>query len=183
MHIRLLGPVEVLIADRSIPVAAPKQRALLALLALEAGRVVPLDSVIAGLWGQSPPASARSTVKSLASRLRGILGDAAALRAVPPGYLLDLAPDRVDVNRFEALLAPTADGATAAVSRYEAALALWRGPALADVGAADFAEAAAQRLTAARLDAVEALAGAEIALGRLPQAVERLRRHVALRGL
>ena len=174
MQIRLLGPVEADdAAGRTVPIAGARLRALLARLALDAGRPVGTDRLVDALWGDEPPAGAGNALQSLVSRLRRALPDGAAIRAVPAGYQLDVAPDAVDVRRFAALHGDgrqrlrTGDPAGAA-DRLQAALRLWRGPALADV-TAPYAPGTADRLAADRLAAIGDLAEARLAAG-VPEA-------------
>ena len=111
MEIRLLGPLEVRLDDGSVvePTAA-KVRQLLALLALDPGRVRSVDSIVDTLWGDASPASAQNLVQGYVSDLRRLLGAAAVVRS-GAGYRLDVPRDAVDLVRFERLLAELAPGA------------------------------------------------------------------------
>jgi DNA-binding SARP family transcriptional activator len=170
-------------------VGSPKQRALLAMLVVHLNRVVPLDAIIEELWGERLPASASASVQSLVSRLRRSLSDlwpeaGSRLRGREPGYVLEGDPAQVDANRFEELLARGREAVErgepeAATDALERALALWRGPALADLADRRFARLEASRLEEARLAAVEELAEAELALGHPAQGLARLEPHVA----
>ncbi|MFQ6325859.1 BTAD domain-containing putative transcriptional regulator [Nocardia sp. CWNU-33] len=175
MQFGILGPIEVRLADGSpIAVGGPQVRALVALLALDAGRVVSRDRLIDGLYGELPPANAGHALQAQVSRLRGALRRAGRTEEIiessAAGYRLAVAPRDVDAHRFVQL---TQDGrkavhdkdfATAAVLLDEAAR-LWRGPALADVADAPFAAVQTVRLTEARLAALEDRAEAAVALG------------------
>ncbi|MDA1358762.1 BTAD domain-containing putative transcriptional regulator [Glycomyces luteolus] len=157
MRVELLGPMRVLDGDGTeIPVPAGRQRALLARLALDPGSVVTAAALIDAVWPEDPPANASGALHTQLSRLRGLLGD--RLESGPGGYRLNAA---TDLETFEHLAARTetasrADAPAAARTSAEAALALWRGPALADLDGYAFAETARARL-AMRRDAVSAL--------------------------
>ncbi|HEX3964851.1 MAG TPA: BTAD domain-containing putative transcriptional regulator, partial [Trebonia sp.] len=177
MRIGLLGTLAVADdAGRPVRVGGQRVRALLTLLALDAGRVVPAYSLIDRLWGDddSRPADAANALQSLVSRLRGALRDggvdAGVIESSPAGYRLAVPPDAVDAIAFETAARAGArslgNGDPAEAARIlRGALATWRGPALADVAGEDFAAAIAARLAearrAAQLDRVEAV----IALG------------------
>src|SRR3954469_10697171 len=136
MEFRVLGPLEVRDGEESLPLAGAKQRALLALLLLHANQVLSRDRLIDELWGERPPETAVQSLQVYVSRLRKLL-PAETLLTRPPGYLLSVKPEELDLRRFEQLLAEghqaRADGnaARAAPTLHEA-LALWRGPALAE---------------------------------------------------
>jgi DNA-binding SARP family transcriptional activator/EAL domain-containing protein (putative c-di-GMP-specific phosphodiesterase class I)/FixJ family two-component response regulator len=189
---RLLGPFEVALAGRVVHIGSPKQRAVLALLALQAGRVVTSDALCDLVWDENQPASPSATLQSLISRLRRTLGAASGgsvetgseiLRSREPGWVLDIAPAAVDALRFQELTARARlrsgrGEATAAAADLAAAIGLWRGEALVDVVDAGYLAAQATRLNEARLDAVEDLAEAELAGGRPADALARLEAHV-----
>jgi predicted ATPase/DNA-binding SARP family transcriptional activator len=189
LKFRLLGAFEVAAGGRVAVVGSPKQRALLAMLVVHLNRVVSLDVIVEELWGERLPASAGASVQSLVSRLRRSLSDlcpeaGSCLRGREPGYVLEADPAQVDANRFEELFARgreavergEPEAATDALGR---ALAMWRGPALADLSDRRFARLEASRLEEARLAAVEELAEAELALGHPAKALARLEPHVA----
>jgi DNA-binding SARP family transcriptional activator len=174
MRFAILGPLAVTDGARPIAVPGAKPRSLLALLVLQAGRVVPADRLVDGLWGEHLPADPANALQALVSRLRRALDPSGELRLVrsrPPGYLLAADPEQVDAVRFERL---AAEGhAALAAGRPEAAaallaegLALWRGPALADVAHEPFAGGEVARLTELRLVAAEDRVEADLALGR-----------------
>src|SRR5215208_1456564 len=104
MDYRVLGPLEVRDGDESLPLAGAKQRALLALLLLHANRVLGRDRLIDELWGEHPPATAVQSLQVYVSRLRKLL-PADKLLTRPPGYLLEVEPDELDLRCFEKLLA------------------------------------------------------------------------------
>src|SRR3954447_16753693 len=106
MEVRLLGAMEVVGAGGS-PLVVPgaKLRALLAMLALDAGRVVPTDRLIEGLWQDDPPAGGANSLQRLVSKLRNALGSGEPVGMLPPGYVLAVEPDDVDVHRLDRLAA------------------------------------------------------------------------------
>ncbi|MFF6874538.1 MULTISPECIES: BTAD domain-containing putative transcriptional regulator [unclassified Streptomyces] len=176
MHYRILGTTQALRSDGSVvPVGGARLRALLTVLALRAGRTVPAGLLVDEVWGGQPPADAPGALQALVGRLRRALG-ADAVASVEGGYRLTAAPDDVDLHRFERLagegLRALADGdpAKAAVV-LDDALALWRGPALADLP--DRTAEAARRDTR-RLDALRARHSAALALGQAVQSLPEL---------
>ncbi|WP_432155982.1 BTAD domain-containing putative transcriptional regulator [Streptomyces sp. bgisy153] len=162
-----LQPVDGL-GMRSI--GSPKVRTLLAALLLEAGRVVPVESLEEVLWGGAPPASARASLHNHVTRLRRLLDDPERLRAVPPGYLLRVEWGELDVHAFESHLA-AARAAHAArnwdrvVRECVAGLALWRGTPLSGLPAELGGYAFVQRFQEARLLLLEWRYDADLALG------------------
>ncbi len=183
MEFRILGPLEVLDNDRALQLGSRKQRTLLALLVLHAGKVVSRDRLIDDLWHGEPPPAADATLRSHISRLRSVLG-ASRLPSQPPGYLLVLARDEVDAARFEQLLAQgraaLAEGhAAEAASVLRSALALWRGSALADVAYESFAQSEIARLEDLRLAVLEERIEADLALSRHADLVGELEALVA----
>jgi predicted ATPase/DNA-binding SARP family transcriptional activator len=178
MEFRILGPLEVLDGERVIAFEAAKQRALLAVLLLHANGVVPRERLIDELWGERPPATAAKVVQAYVSQLRRRLGrDAIATRG--PGYLLRVDEDAVDATRFRRLVAEGRRLATSAEQEpaahaYRAALALWRGPALADVVVESFARNEIERLEEERLGALGDRIDCELALGRHEDVIPEL---------
>ena len=166
---RLLGPLEVVHRGETVPTGGQRKRALLARLLLEANRTVSVDALVGALWGERVPATAVKMVHIYVSQLRKVLASG-ALQTRPPGYRLEVAPEAVDLLRFERLRkagreALTAGDAATATERLTAACALWRGPALGEFSE-PFAAAAANHLEELRLVAVEDRVDAELALGR-----------------
>ena len=189
LEVRLLGPLEVELAGWIVPIGSPKQRAVVALLALQAGRVVPGDALCDLLWDDDPPASPSATLQSLISRLRsalsasGLLAGREVLRTREPGWVLDVDPIAVDALRFQTLTARARrrkeqGEAVAAAADLADALRLWRGPALADVTDNGHLAGQATRLEEARLDAFEDLAEVELATGLAADVLVRLEEHV-----
>ncbi|MFE1328620.1 BTAD domain-containing putative transcriptional regulator [Streptomyces sp. NPDC058741] len=173
---RILGTTQALRPDgTAVPVGGARLRALLTVLALRAGRAVPAGLLVEEVWGGQPPADAPGALQALVGRLRRALGTE-AVTSVEGGYRLAAAPDDVDLHRFERLtgegLRALADGdpAKAAVV-LDDALALWHGPALADLP--DRTEEAA-RCDARRLDALRARHTAALGLGRAEHSLPEL---------
>ena len=160
MQILLLGPVDVSTGDGPVVLGGPKPRALLAMLALEAGSTVSAERLIDGLWGEEPPATAAKMVQLYVSQLRKAMaanGGDGAIATRGRGYELQLSRDQVDAGRFERLLA---QGAA------REALRLWRGPALADVADEPFAAAEIRRLEELRATALEVAIDQDLDGGR-----------------
>ncbi|MEU4470858.1 BTAD domain-containing putative transcriptional regulator [Micromonospora sp. NPDC023888] len=182
MRFRILGPTQVLLADgREIPVGGPRLRALLALLLLDAGRVVPAERLIDNLYGEHPPRGAANALQSQVSRLRQALpAEHTPVEFHPTGYRLAVDPADVDAYRFERLAEAgrhaLAGGDWArAAAELRTALELWRGPALADVIDVAGAPAQAARLDELRLAAVDDRIEADLALGASAALVPELR--------
>jgi DNA-binding SARP family transcriptional activator len=165
LDFRILGALEV--SDETGPIAlgGPRQRALLAILVLEAGRVVPTDRLVDLLWGDEAPKTAIASLQNSVARLRKALG-ADVLETRSPGYTLGVSPGQVDARRFEQALADARRlPAEERRDRLHAALALWRGPALAEFAFDDFAQAEIRRLEELRLVAREERIEADLELG------------------
>jgi transposase len=129
---RHLGPVHVVRDGRELGLGGPKPRAVLALLLVEPGRVVPAEYLAEVLWRGAPPPGAAQTLRSYVSRLRSLLEPDAALVAQGGGYALTVDPDRVDASKFERLVGAGRDAlgrgeVAAAADRFAEGLALWRG--------------------------------------------------------
>ena len=162
----ILGPFEVHLDGEPLALGGRQQRALLAALTLRANELVSSERLIDELWPEDPPDTADHLVHVYVSRLRKALGDEGRpiLVTRPPGYQLVLERGQVDLDRFEdhvaAARSATEEGryAEASASLREA-LALWRGPALADVASESFARADAERLNELRVAATEDLMG------------------------
>jgi predicted ATPase/DNA-binding SARP family transcriptional activator len=185
---RVLGPLEIACGDRLVPVAAPRQRALLAILLLRANEVVSSERLIEELWGETAPPTAASALRVHVAQLRQALGSVMPtdrlLVTRAPGYALMVGPDQLDLHRFERLV-QEGDRALADGRRLEAAqalrdaLALWRGPALADLAYEPFAQTEVARLEELRLGAIEKRVEADLALGRHADLVAELEALVA----
>jgi DNA-binding SARP family transcriptional activator len=174
MEFRLLGPLEVSEHGRSLALGGGKQRSLLAVLLLRANEVVATERLIDELWGESPPATAVKSVQVYVSGLRKQLGDG-RLVTRSPGYLMRLDRSELDVGRVEALLAEARllDPPRAG-ERLREALAVWRGPPLADLAYEPFAQAEIGRLEELRLAALEQRIDADLAAGRHAEVVGEL---------
>jgi predicted ATPase/DNA-binding SARP family transcriptional activator len=184
LDMRVLGPMRAIRAGRDLPLGGPKQRSVLALLLLEAGRVVPSERLVDELWRGRPPPGAVKTLRSYISRLRTLLGPDAALIFRGGGYMLELEQAHVDAAGFELLVeegqAALARGAArVAADRFREGLALWHGRAFADV--VDIASLAleSRRLEELRLTALEGRIEAELDLGLHAQLVGQLETLVA----
>ncbi len=187
VELRLLGTVELVVeGDKHVP-GGPMVRAVLADLALCAGRTLTTSQLVEDFWGQSPPASAVHTVQAYVSRLRRALNAGAAeavLLTRGPAYFLDVSPSEVDALRFLGLVsegraALSAGDPATAEAKLSTGLLLWRGQALVDVQAANFAPSAAARLEDERLLAVETLFDARLQLGHHRELVSELQAAVA----
>jgi predicted ATPase/DNA-binding SARP family transcriptional activator len=174
MEIRVLGPVEVVVGGQVRPLPGGGERELLALLALSAGRLVAVPALVDALWGEALPANPSNALQVRVSKLRRALGSAGLHGSLvvtrPPGYLLDVDPQRIDSLRFGDRVAAArtaADADPAAAGRlYREALALWHGPALVEFADARWAAPEAARLTELQLAAREELIDLELAAGR-----------------
>jgi DNA-binding SARP family transcriptional activator/WD40 repeat protein len=186
IEFRVLGPLEVEVDGHAASLGGPKQRALLAALLLDAGRVVSIERLVDAVWGEAPPATARHSVEVYVSRLRGELADEAGvmLGTRRPGYILRIDRDQLDLTRFEDLVA---EGRAAlaerdperAAARLREGLELWRGPPLADVAFESSERRDADRLDELRLAAMEDRIDADLALGRHSRLVGELEALVA----
>jgi len=185
MEFGVLGPLEARGPEGPlVSLGGIKQRALLAVLLLRANEVVSRDSLIDGLWGDRPPASALHGVEVYVSRLRktilaGRASDGQALLTRPPGYMLQLQGDELDLHRFERLVAEgkraAAAGKTEVASQIlSEALALWRGEPLQDLALLPFAAAEIDRLEQRRLAALEERIDTDLALGRQADVVDEI---------
>jgi DNA-binding SARP family transcriptional activator/ABC-type branched-subunit amino acid transport system substrate-binding protein/DNA-binding beta-propeller fold protein YncE len=178
MEFRILGPVEAHNRSGPIRLGGPQQRALLALLLLHRGEAIPTDRLVDALWSERAPPAAVKTVQTYISQLRKALGDGVVVTR-GRAYALDAPPGSVDVERFELLVAEARDllGAgqpESAAQRLRAALALWRGPALADIAYEPFAQREIARLEELRISAIEDRIDAELAAGRSVEVVAEL---------
>jgi YVTN family beta-propeller protein len=177
LRFRLLGPLEVSRAGVPLELGPRKQRAVLALLLLNANRVVATERLIDDLWGDAPPETARSALQVYIAGLRKAFGtDGATLRTRAPGYVLELRPGSLDLDRFVALRtearAATDDKRKAEL--LHGALGLWRGAPLAELGNEPFAPAAVEQLEQLRRGALEERINADLALGRHAELIAEL---------
>ncbi|MGI5216090.1 AfsR/SARP family transcriptional regulator [Plantactinospora sp. CA-290183] len=183
----VLGPLEVAVDGRRVPVRSPKQRSLLAGLLLNAGRSVPLGELATVIWGPEQPANPRCGVQVCATRLRALLAEAGCPQIIltsTDGYLIDVPQEQVDLGRFHRWLAEAdqAAGQSDAVreaAALRAALAQWRADPLADVRSEALQREAVPRLWAQRLNALERRFDAELRLGRYAEIIDELFETVA----
>lgn len=182
LEIRLLGPLDVRVGGISLELGGAKPRAILAMLALHAGRVVSVDQLVEAGWGTEAPLRAVNSVPVYISQLRKALG-ASRIETRTPGYQLNIEAAELDLTRFDdqvraAGIARSRGDHAAAASLLREALDLWRGPALGDLLADSFLAEAA-RLEEARLAATEDRIEAELALGAHHHLVGQLEALVA----
>ncbi|WP_433337074.1 BTAD domain-containing putative transcriptional regulator [Spirillospora sp. CA-294931] len=181
MRFGLLGTVEAWRGDERVVLGGPLVRGLLAMLCLDAGRVVGVERLIDGLYGEDAPSA--NALQSQVSRLRRALGDGSLVEGTAAGYRLVAGREEVDVLRFEGLAgqgraALGVSDFAAAASALREGLGLWRGAPLADISA-PFVEGQARRLEELRASAVEDLAEAEFSLGEFAGALPLVRELVA----
>jgi DNA-binding SARP family transcriptional activator len=200
MRFRVLGTLDVGDGNRICTPTAPKLRRVLGLLLLHANQVVSTQSLIEELWEEQPPVSALTTIQTYIYQLRKILDvrwlsdcqdDARPERILltkPLGYCLQVEPDKLDLYRFEHLYelgqkALNNGDIELASSTLRQALALWRGPALADIAAGPLLQARITALEERRLDALEQRIEADLQLGRHRQLIGELKALVAVHPL
>jgi YVTN family beta-propeller protein len=189
VEFRVLGPLEVVRDGVTIPLHRPRLRALLALLLLHANEVVSSDRIIDALWADDPPQNATNALQTTVSRLRkqlldGDNGVAEIIRTRSPGYVIEVAPDDLDLARFERLVqqgreALQAGRAETASRVLRDALATWRGPALADIQYEGLLQRELERLEEERVTALELRIDADLACGRHAALVGELEALVA----
>ncbi|HEX4323730.1 MAG TPA: BTAD domain-containing putative transcriptional regulator, partial [Gaiellaceae bacterium] len=183
VQFRILGPIEALVDGRSAALGAPKQRALLALLLINRRRVVTAEQLIDGLWGEAPPASALQSLQVYVHGLRRALGGE-RIETAGRGYRVVADEEELDLDRFERALergraALEAGRADDAADDLREALAVWRGPALADLPEETRRAAEAEHLDELRLTALELRCEAELACGRHDAIVAELEKLTA----
>lgn len=181
LALRLLGPLELSLDGGERDLGGTRQRVVLAMLALNANRVTPIDQLIDAVWDTSPPTTARAQIQICISGLRRVLADAGGttqIRTRPPGYLLDIPESDLDTAQFTALVVSArahvdAGRMSEAVATLRSALSLWRGPALAGLQSELVRREAAQ-LEDARLAAVMERIRLDLSLGRHEEVVGEL---------
>lgn len=181
VRIQLLGPIALTVGRRVVDVGSPRQRVVLAVLALNVNRVAAVDELVDALWGGSPPSTARGQIHVCISHLRKLFNQAGApdiIQTRPPGYLLEVAPDQVDVEHFTHVVAVAGKHAEAgriadASSTLHEALRLWHGPALAGVRS-DLVQRSAVLLEEARVAALERRIALDLELSLHQQIVGEL---------
>jgi DNA-binding SARP family transcriptional activator len=171
----ILGPLEARESGQPIQLGGPKQRALLTMLLLEAGRVVSLDHLVEGLWAEGPPATAVASLQNFVAQLRKALGPD-AIETRPPGYLIRLEPEQLDVARMRTLVDEArASEPVRRAALLDQALALWRGEPLAEFRYEAFAREEIARLEEFRLALLEERAEAKLAVGAHADLVPELK--------
>jgi DNA-binding SARP family transcriptional activator len=170
VEFRILGPLRVGREGSPLSVGGHRQKVLVCLLLLHPNEVMAAEQIIDVLWGETPSTTARKALQVYISRLRQLLGPG-VLETRAPGYLIRVEDGELDAQRFEGLLAQGKHALTTgdpghAAALLRRALALWRGPALADVMYEPFAQAEAGRLEELRLSCLEERIEADLALGR-----------------
>jgi len=183
MEFRILGPLEVVDAGRSLQIPGGKARALLAILLLNANEVQSTDRLIDLLWGENPPATADKALQVHVSQLRKSLSDAqvsdSPIQTRPPGYFLALGAHHLDLLKFGQLVdegrrAKASGDVRGASDRLHDALALWRGSPLSDFTFEPFAHSEISRLEELRLAAIEEGLDADLDLGRHSEVIAEL---------
>ncbi|MCT2586829.1 AfsR/SARP family transcriptional regulator [Actinophytocola gossypii] len=181
MRLRLLGPLELSVDGGELDLGGARQRIVLAMLALNANRVTPVDQLIDAVWNTSPPTTARLQVQICVSGLRKIFDDSrvtASIRTRSPGYVLEIPLESLDTEQFAALVGAARSHVSAgreseAVATLRSALSLWQGPALAGVHS-DLVQRGAAQLESARLSALTERIRLDIALSRHEEVIGEL---------
>ena len=180
VEVRLLGPLDVRVEGHAVQFDGAKQRTLFTALALRAPEPISVDELVEAVWAGRPPGDGVQALQKQVSRLRHRLGESAPVHRGATGYALGVERGAIDSHRFEDLLERArAEDPDAASADLEAALELWRGPALADHRFDDFAQREIARLEELRMEAVEERMGAQLARGRDADLVGELRTLVA----
>jgi WD40 repeat protein/DNA-binding SARP family transcriptional activator len=178
LEVVLLGPVELRRDARAVHLGGPRQRALLAFLALNANELVPAERLVEALFGEDAPPSSVNSLQVAVSRLRRLLDDR-TIETRGSGYVFHLPAAQLDTARFERLstegrsVLANGDAAVAAALLRDA-LSMFRGQPLADVSSFDFAQAEIRRLDELRLGALQDRIDADLALGRSVELVPEL---------
>jgi DNA-binding SARP family transcriptional activator/DNA-binding beta-propeller fold protein YncE len=177
IEFHILGPLEVRDHERTVQLAG-RQRAILAILLLRRGEPVSTEQLVGAVWGERPPPTAAKSVQVRISELRRALGDGHIVRQ-GGGYVLRLAPGALDLERFETLVSEgrrllDAGEAGGSAARLGEALALWRGPPLADLRHEDFAQLEIARLVELHIAALEDRIEADLERGRSGELVAEL---------
>ena len=179
MDYRILGSIEAIADGAAAELGPPKQRALLAILLMHVGEIVPTDRLIDLLWGERPPRTAGHSIQIYVSDLRKTLEPLAGDRVIvtrQPGYQLLAERESIDAHRFERLVEEgtrtlESGDRDRGASLLRQALGLWRGPALSDFAYEEFAQPYIHRLHDLHLDAIEELAAVELEAGRTTDVV------------
>jgi predicted ATPase/class 3 adenylate cyclase/DNA-binding SARP family transcriptional activator len=180
--VRLLGGVEAAVNDRAVTLGGQRQRAILAILAIEVGRVVSMEHLIDSVWGEAPPETVRASLQVQISQLRRAFADAGSPGAIetrPPGYALILEREAIDLHRFnhhaeQARAAAYSGNITEAGRLARSALADFAGTPFAGLRELAWAEAVAVQVDTHRLDMIELAADADLAAGKHEAVVAEL---------
>ena len=177
LQIDVLGPLEVHVGERSVPLGGRRARTVFAALVVGLNHAVSIDNLVASVWGDDPPEHAVDTLQSIVSRLRGTLGHD-VIELIDHSYCLVADPASVDAIRFERLLERASrtvvDDASSAATMMIEALALWRGVPFGDLSDVVFLEPEVRRLEALRLSAIEVRLEADVERGMLTSAIASL---------
>ncbi|MGI5287196.1 BTAD domain-containing putative transcriptional regulator [Nonomuraea polychroma] len=179
MQLRILGPVEIQHGGRAVPVVGEKQRTLLALFVLRANKVVPHHEMLSALWGDEPPSAGRRALHNHLWSLRRLLGEGAEISTNGGGYMLTLSAHASDLAVFDSEVAQAGGhrlrgDLAGAGDRLRAALALWRGPALAGTRP-EFQTAEGHRLEERHMAVLADRIDMDLALGRHADLIGELR--------
>jgi DNA-binding SARP family transcriptional activator len=182
LRFSILGPIEICGDDGELGLTAPRERVLLALLLLDANRVVSTDHLKDRLWGERPPPAAGASLQNGIAALRKVLG-ADLIEQRRPGYVLHVEPEQLDLARFERLRERArAEAPLERAATLREALALWRGEPLADLAFEPGVQDDIRHLARLRVDALEERLGADLELGRYAEVVPELETLVAAHG-
>ncbi|MFC6017000.1 BTAD domain-containing putative transcriptional regulator [Plantactinospora solaniradicis] len=187
-ELRLFGPVELLVCGQVVDLGPPKRRTVFAALAVDAGRPVPVDTLVDRVWNDAPPAEARNTLYAHIVRIRRALAESGGANGIPVrlkrragGYLLDVDPGQVDLHRFRHLTEqarqPEQDDARRGALLRDA-LALCRGTPLAGLSGA-WVQRVREGCRQQRLDAVVAWARVELRLGNYHAVTDQVHRELS----
>jgi SARP family transcriptional regulator, regulator of embCAB operon len=179
---RILGSIQVVAADRVVAFAGAKQRTIVAMLILDAGRAVSVERLIDGVWGDDAPDNVRATLQVHVSQIRKLLGDAHLshlLQTRPAGYVLEIGPEETDVGRFEvgqqqARASLAAGRSDDALRLALSSLELWRGPPLGGAAPGPFVVRSIASLLERHHETVELAADAALLAGKSGLVLSRL---------
>jgi DNA-binding SARP family transcriptional activator len=179
LDFRILGRLEVMRDGAALELTGRRTISALVLLLLEANRVVPADRLIDALWGEEPPPTAHTALRNIVSQLRKLLGND-AIETRPPGYVLKVDADAIDLGRVERRIDAAGEAEPGERARLlREALAEWRGPAFQDIPYAAFLQGEARRIEELELFVEEEVIDAELASGVGAELVPRIESLVA----
>ncbi|WP_081902626.1 AfsR/SARP family transcriptional regulator [Lentzea aerocolonigenes] len=183
VQVRLLGSVDVVVGGVVRSLSGLRRKSVLAVLGLAAGEIVSVDRLIDVVWGDQAPATAANTLQSHVSQVRRVLGSRRAIVARSPGYVLDLGAESTDLQVAQRLVRQSkqAGNPSQSIALLREALVLWRGQPLMDVAELEWLRGQAERLEALRLETVQTLVEARLAVGEhrelVPELEELTRQH------